>query len=55
MVITNAGESFFETWALQSLPDDNGPKPIGYLPPPDQAKVDMLLTQCQTGFEFKTV
>ncbi|XP_077979024.1 mediator of RNA polymerase II transcription subunit 24-like [Glandiceps talaboti] len=54
MVTANGGDSFFENWATQCLPDDNGAKPLELALKPDQIKVDLLLATINSGSEMKT-
>ncbi|XP_070565869.1 mediator of RNA polymerase II transcription subunit 24-like isoform X2 [Ptychodera flava] len=54
MVTANGGDSFFENWATQCLPDDNGAKPLELALKPEQSKLDHWLSVISTGSEMKT-
>ncbi|XP_071803765.1 mediator of RNA polymerase II transcription subunit 24-like [Asterias amurensis] len=55
MVTSNGGDSLFETWVQQCLPDDNGAKPLGSFPAIDPAKGDILLGQYNSSMDLKTM
>ncbi|XP_022080010.1 mediator of RNA polymerase II transcription subunit 24-like [Acanthaster planci] len=55
MVTSNGGDSFFESWVQQCLPDDNGAKPLGSFPAVEPSKGDVLLSQYHSGMDIKTM
>ncbi|XP_038078948.1 mediator of RNA polymerase II transcription subunit 24-like isoform X2 [Patiria miniata] len=55
MVTSNGGDSFFETWVQQCIPDDNGAKPLGSFPAVEPSKGDVLLSQYHSGMDIKTM
>ncbi|XP_064648525.1 mediator of RNA polymerase II transcription subunit 24-like [Lineus longissimus] len=48
-----SAESFFAQWALRCLPEDGRFRSLDAYLPPDQAKVDSLITQFNVGGELK--